>query len=202
MNPKLLIGALVVIIALPILYIFSSFYTPAPTFAFRGISIAPLQPNEGVITLPTIEEDEKGATMSATFKPGFIEKVTGLKSPNPDGLSLTIDSYADAVSACTDKGKIPAKADFKVATGCAEKDYSTWQSDKKTALLVDPDHKLIVFGASGNNLSRVYHNGMVATYTSPDMLQSDRKREACIVSAMLDKMLGSPVDASACTAIK
>ncbi len=202
MNPKLLFGIAAAIIALPIIYIFSGFYTPAPTFAFRGIAIAPIQPNEGMITLPTIEEDEKGATMKAVFKPGFIEKITGVKSPNAEGLDLTIDGYLDEVSACTDKGKIPAKGDFKVATACAEKDYATWQADKKTVLFVDPDQKLIVFGASGNNLARVYHNGMVATYVSPDMVQSDRKREACLVSAMLDNMIGSPVEAAACAAVK
>jgi hypothetical protein len=69
-------------------------------------------------------------------------------------------------------------------------------------LFVDPEQKLIVFGASGNNLARVYHNGMVATYVSPDMVQSDRKREACLVSTMLDNMIGFPVEAAACAAIK
>jgi hypothetical protein len=202
MNPKLLIGAIVVIVVLPILYIFSGFYTPAPTFAFRGLTIAPIEANQGAITVPTIAEDEAGATMHAVFKPGFVETVTGVKPPNPDGLDLSIDSYADEFNACTNKGKIPPKADFSVATTCAEKDYATWQADRKTTLFIDPEQKLIVFGASGNNLARVYHNGMVATYISPDMVQGDRKREACLVSAMLDNIIGSPVEKSACAAIK
>jgi hypothetical protein len=202
MNTKVILGILAAIIALPILYILSGLYTPAPTFAFRGLAIAPIQASEGLITLPTVEDDEKGATMKAVFKPGFIEKITGVKSPNPEGLDLTIDAYADEVSTCTDKGKIPAKGDFKVATKCADKDFETWQADKKTVLFVDPEQKLIVFGASGNNLARVYHNGMVATYVSPDMVQSDRKREACLVSTMLDNMIGFPVEAATCAAIK
>jgi hypothetical protein len=202
MNTKVILGILAAIIALPILYILSGFYTPAPTFAFRGLAIAQIEPNEGVITLPTIEEDEKGATMRAVFKPGYIEKTTGVKSPNSEGLDLTIDAYADEVGACTEKGQIPAKADFPVAQKCAEKDYASWTAEKKTTLFIDPEQKLIVFGAGGNNLARVYHNGMVATYISPDMVQSDRKREACIISAMLDKMIGFPVEASACAAIK
>lgn len=202
MNTKVILGILAVIIALPVIYLLSGFYTPAPTFAFRGLAIAPIQPNEGIITLPTIEEDEKGATMQAIFKPGFIAKITGVKSPNPVGLDLVIDAYSDEVSTCTDKGKIPAKADFNVAVKCADKDYASWQAEKKTLLFVDPDQKLIVFGASGNNLARVYHNGMVASYISPDMVQSDRKREACIISAMLDNMIGFPVEAAACATIK
>jgi hypothetical protein len=202
MNTKVILGILAAIIALPVIYIFSGFYTPAPSFAFRGLAIAPIQPNEGMITLPTIEEDEKGATMKAVFKPGFIEKITGVKSPNPEGVDLTIDAYADEVATCTDKGKIPAKADFKVAVKCAETDYASWHADKKTVLFLDPDQKLIVFGASGNNLARVYHNGMVATYVSPDMVQSDRKREACVISAMLDNMIGFPVETAACATIK
>jgi hypothetical protein len=192
MNIKILIGAIVVIVLLPIVYIFSGFYTPAPTFAFRGLSIAPIEPNHGQITLPTIAEDEAGATMRAVFKPGYIEKVTGVKSPNPEGLDLSIDSYSDDIGSCLDKGKIPPKADFKVAAKCAEQDFASWQADKKTALLIDEEQKLIVFGASGNNQARVYHNGMIASYTSPDMLQSDRKREACIIGFMLDSMIGFP----------
>jgi hypothetical protein len=203
MNPKLLIGAIAVIIALPILYILSGFYTPAPEFGFRGLKIAQIEPGQGELILPTIEQDQAGATMRAVFKPGYIEKIARVKSPNPAGLDLTIDSTSEAANACMADGKMLAKAEFTIAAQCAEKEYATWQADKKTALFVDADQKLIVFGATGNNLARVFHNGMVATYLSPDMLQSDRKREACIISVMLNHMIGSPVDEdAACAAIK
>jgi hypothetical protein len=203
MNIKILIGAIVVIILLPVVYIFSGLYTPAPTFAFRGLTIAPIEPSQGVITLPTIAEDEAGATMRAVFKPGFIERITGVKPPNPQGLDLTIDSYSEEISSCAEGGKIPPRAEFKVAAKCAEQDFASWQAEKKTALFVDADQKLIVFGASGNNMARVYHNGMIASYISPDMLQSDRKREACIIGFMLDNMIGFPPKGDpVCGAIK
>jgi hypothetical protein len=203
MNTKAILGILAAIIALPIIYILSGFYTPAPTYAFRGLEIKPIEPSQGELTVPTVAEDEQGATMHAVFKPGYVEKITGVKSPNPAGLDLVIDATAAEIGSCTEKGKIPPKAEFNVAKSCAEKDFANWQAEKKTTLLVDPDQKLIVFGASGNNMARVYHNGMIASYISPDMLQSDRKREACIVSAMLDSLLGFPQDPDAsCAAIK
>ena len=197
MNTKAILGTIAVIILLPVIYLLSGFYTPDPTYAFRGFTILPLDPSQGELKVPTVEEDLQGATMHAVFKPAFVQKIAGVQSPNPAGLDLVVDSIAAEIVACTEKGKIPPKADFQVATSCAEKDFASWQPEKKTSLLVDTDQKLIVLGASGNNMAKVYYNGMVASYVSPDMLQSDRKREACIVRVMLDFLIHNKSDLEA-----
>jgi hypothetical protein len=200
MSKTTLIGMLVLIAMLPMLYIgMYEIWPDEPIYTFRGQSIRQIHEANGKLTIPTVEEDEKGATMHATLKPAFIEKMSGVKSPNPSGLDMIIDGVADYVRTCTPQGKIPDKASFDFAKNCAAADFAAWKAEKKTAVFIDPQQQMIVLGASGNNLARVYYKNMIATYTSPDMTQSDRKREACIVRSMLDHLLGiDPPDALNC----
>jgi hypothetical protein len=191
MNSRAVIGIIALLISLPLLYLlFDQLIPEVPEYSFRGHLITPLHEANGQVTVPTVEEDEKGATMHATFKPAFLEKMTGVKPPNPEGLDIIVDGVDDNTRSCTEQGKIPGKAGFEIAKNCAEADFAAWKTDKKGALLVDPEQHIIVFGASGKNIVRSYHNNMVATYTSPDMIQSDRKKEACSVRMMLDHLIG------------
>ncbi len=202
MSRTTLIGIVALLFALPIFYVAMNVFMPqVPLHSFRGLVITPVHEANGQVTVPTIEEDEKGATMHATFKPAFLEKMAGVKSPNPAGLDITVDGISDDVRSCDAEGKIPAKASFAVAESCAAADFENWKTEKKGGLLVDPQQQLIVFGATSNNLARVYYNNLIATYTSPDMTQSDRKREACIARVMLDHLVGAkPASAVNCAA--
>ncbi len=196
MNRNTVIGLVAVIILMPLVYIFASFVFPdEPQYGFRGYNIRPVHPANGVVTVPTIEEDAKGATLHATFKPAFLEKMGGVKAPNPNGLDMTVDSIDDNVRACGEGGAIPSKAGFAIAKTCAEADFAAWKAEKKAALIVDAQQNMIVFGASNNNQVKLYHKNLVATYISPDMVQSDRKKEACIVRITLDHLIG--IDQSA-----
>jgi hypothetical protein len=191
MNSRAVIGIIALLVMLPVLYlVFDQLIPEVPEYSFRGHLITPVHEANGQVTVPTVEEDEKGATLHATFKPAFLEKMSGVKPPNPNGLDITVDGVDDNTRTCTEQGKIPAKASFTVAKNCAAADFAAWKSEKKGALLVDPEQHIIVFGASGNNLVRAYHDDMIATYTSPDMIQSDRKKEACTVRMMLDHLIG------------
>jgi hypothetical protein len=196
-NIRIILIAIVVLIITPVVFYFVSNMNTEEAHAFRQMTITPVLENDGKVTVPTVSEDQLGALLHATFKPAFLEKTTGVKSPNPNGLDITVDSISSAIGACTPQGKIPPKAVFDIAVKCAETDFTTWKAEKKTALFLDPTEHLIVFGATDNNLARVYHNNMIASYTSPDMLQSDRKREACIVRAMLDHLVGIKPDPDA-----
>ena len=195
MSKTTLIGIFAVLLMLPIFYLAMDEIVPeAQSFSFRGQSITPVHEANGLVTVPTVEEDEKGATIHAVFKPAFLEKMAGVKSPNPLGLDIVIDGIADNVRSCTPQGRIPDKASFEVAKSCATADFASWKVEKKGALLVDPMQQMIVLGAIGNNQVHVYHNNMIARYTSPDMIQSDRKREACIVRVMLDHLVGAKLE--------
>ncbi len=192
MNRNTVIGLVGVIAVLPLFYVLDNALFPAgPEYGFRGHAITPVSEANGTVTVPTLEEDAKGATLHAVFKPAFLEKMAGAKPPNPNGLDMTVDNSSDTVGACTQDGKIPAHAGFTIAKSCAESDFAAWKMDKKGAVVVDPTLQMIVFGATGNNLVRVYHNGLIATYVSPDMVQTDRKKEACIAGIMLDHLMGA-----------
>ncbi len=202
MNNRIIISAIIVLVFLPAVYYFLNMMNQEEGLAFRELTITAVAETDGQVTLPTESQDKLGATLHAVFKPAFLEKIAGIKSPNPNGLDMTVDSISSAIDNCTQQGKIPAKAVFDVAEKCAVGDFSTWKAEKKAALFVDPAERLIVFGNSGNNLARVYHNNLIATYVSPDMVQTDRKREACIVRAMLDFLVGRTPDPDAsCAAV-
>jgi hypothetical protein len=194
-NRNTVIALIAVIVVMPLVYIIINIVFPdEPQHAFRGYAITPVLESYGTVTVPLAEDDQKGAPLRAKLKPVFLEKVAGMKSPNPNDLELTVDSVLESVGGCAPQGKIPDKAGFVVAKACVTTDFASWQAEKKAAPLVDDAQQMIVFGASGNNLVRVYHKNLVATYTSPDMVQSDRKKEACIVGVVLDHLTGAKPD--------
>jgi hypothetical protein len=191
-NRNTVIGLVGLIAVLPLIYVIDNALFPVgPEYGFRGRAISPVTEANGIVTVPTLEDDAKGAMLHAVFKPAFLEKLAGAKPPNPSGLDLMIDNSLDTIGACTPDGKIPAHAGFTTAKSCADADFAAWKMDKKGAVLVDPALQMIVFGATGNNLVRVYHNGLIASYVSPDMVQTDRKKEACIVVVALDHLMGA-----------
>jgi hypothetical protein len=198
MNRNTVIGLVVVIALLPLAYIFINVVFPdEPRHIFRGHSITPVLEAYGKVTVPTEEEDAKGATLHGVFKPVFLEKASGVKSPNPNDLDIMVDAVVEDVGGCTAQGMIPDKARFDVAKTCATAAFAAWKAERKAAPIVEEQQRMIVFGATGNNLVRLYHNDLIATYSSPDMVQSDRKKEACIVRKLLDHLIGAKPDPDA-----
>ncbi len=203
MNHRSIFAVVAVLILVPFLYITYYRMNPVePLRIFRGHEIAKVRESNGQVTVPTVEEDEKGATMHAIFKPEILEQISGVKSPNPQGLDFVVDSVDPLARECTAEKRIPAKATFDLAKNCATTDFASWKSEKKGALYIDPSQKMVMFGAGGNNLIRLYYNDMVITYTSPDMTQTDRKKEACTVRRMYDLLLGiAPDPKSTCAVV-
>jgi hypothetical protein len=202
MNHRSIFGVIAVLILVPILFITYYRMNPVePLRVFRGHEIAKVRESNGQVTVPTVEEDKNGATMHATFKPEILEKMSGVKSPNPEGVDFVVDSVDPLVRECTPEKRIPAKAPFDIARSCATTDFASWKSEKKGALFIDPLQKLIMFGAGGNNHMRIYHNDWIVTYISPDMTQTDRKKEVCIVRRMVDLLFGIAPDPQATCAV-
>jgi hypothetical protein len=131
-----------------------------------------------------------------------VEKMTGKKMTVAKNLELTINTVSDKIQECSADSSIPARATFNVAQMCAPFAFEKSKDEKKTALYVAPEERLIVFGKTGQNQARVYHHGMVATYDSADMTQSDRKYEACLVRIMMDFTIGLPLDETKTCSVK
>jgi hypothetical protein len=194
MNKNTIIGALAVIAVLPFLYLFLNAFKGEELPRFRGREVVQIDTSQGTIVVPSSADAAKGAPLTASFPSSFIEQVTTKKMTNSKGLALTLHTISGKLQDCEAQSAIPAQARFEIAQMCAPFAFENFKDAKKTALFVVPEEQLIVFGKSGQNQARVYYNGMVATYESADMTQSDRKYEACLVRIMMDFIIGLPLD--------
>lgn len=200
MNKNTIFAAIGVIVALPFIYLLYHAFKGEDLPRFRGREVVIIDAAYGKIDVPSAEDAKKGKPLTATFTRAFVEKVTAKKMTNTNGLNLVLNTVADNVQECGANSSIPARAAFNVAQMCAPFAFEKSTEAKKTALYVAPEEKLIVLGKSGQNHASVYHNGMIATYDSADMTQSDRKYEACLVRIMMDFTLGLPLnDTQTCT---
>lgn len=194
MNKNTIITAIAFIIVLPLIYIFLNGFEGEEKLSFRGRQVAVIDPENGSVIVPTASENKKAVPMRATLNAAFIEQVSGLKPPFADKLQLTVTSVSNKVSACADEDAVPAQASFDLASTCATEAFGNMTLERKTVLEVDPKEQFIIFGATGNNQVKLYHEGMIANYVSKDMTKGDRKREACIVRIMLDHLVGKPAN--------
>jgi hypothetical protein len=202
MNKNTLIAAIAFIIALPVIYLVLVSMQSDPLPRFLGQEVASIDAANGTINVPTEVEASAGKPLTATFTSAFIARTTTKKMTNTKGFDLTVNSVLDAVQDCEAENAIPARANFKVAEICAPSAFENSKNAKKTALFIVPEEQLIVFGQSGENQTRVYHRGLVATYNSADMTQSDRKYEACLVRIMMDFIMNLPLDEAKTCAVK
>jgi hypothetical protein len=194
MNKNTIIAAVAFIVALPFIYfIFASMQSdPLPRFLDQEVAV--VDPANGTIIAPSEEEALAGKPLTAKFTSSFIARTTAKKMTNTNGFDLTINSVLDSLQNCEAESAVPARASFNLAEMCAPFAFEKSKNPKKTSLFMAPEEQLIVFGQSGENLTRVYHKGLVATYSSADMTQSDRKYEACLVRIMMDFIMGFPLD--------
>jgi hypothetical protein len=193
-NHRTIYLAIAFIVALPLVYLLLNGIQTEEKRSFRGREIVTLNAADGSVVVPTKSENKKRIPMLATLKPAFLEKIAGIKPPSPNNLELTINSVVQDIGSCAPEGTTPEGASFDVAVMCAAADFANAKLDKRTALFVDNDARLIVLGDSGKNQARVYHGGMIASYLSPDMTQGERKHEACIVRAALDYLTNTTPD--------
>ncbi len=202
MNKNTVIALVGVIVAMPLVYLLLNGIESEEGHSFRGVSITALAPESGTLIVPTTSENKQGAPLRANLKPAFMESVSGLKLPFAEPLDISIDSISKKIGNCLEDGTVPPQANFEVATSCAEATFKQLQLDRKTTLQIVPEEQMLMFGATSNNQIKLYHNGVIASYTSKDMTQGDRKREACIVRIMTDHILGrtATVESSCVTA--
>lgn len=199
MNKNTIIAAVAIIIALPLVFVILNSFKSDPLPRFRGREVVVIAPADGTITVPSAVEAKKGEPLLANFTSSFVERITTKKMTNTKGLNLTINTVSEAIESCEAESAVPARAPFKVAQMCAPAAFEKIKDPKKAAFFMVPEEQLIVFGQSGANHTKVYHNGMIATYDSADMTQSDRKYEACLVRIMMDYAIGlKPNEADAC----
>jgi hypothetical protein len=189
-NIRVIIIAVVLIAAIPIIYLFAVGYEPEEVRNFRGSPIREIAAAEGALFVPNESENKAGVPMKASLSLGLIEKVTGKRTANLKGFDLVVDSVDDKVIACGEDGTTPVKASFELASKCAPADYDNMKLDRRTALLVDPEAQFIVYGNGGSNPVRLHTGNVIINYTSQDMTQSERKDEACMVRMMVDYLLG------------
>jgi hypothetical protein len=186
MNKNTIIAAVAAIIALPFIYILLNALKGEELPRFRGREVVVIDAANGTIVVPTAEAATKGEPLKATFAKSFVEQITSKKVNSGRDLELTINTVSGKIQECEAESVIPARAPFSTAQMCAPFAFEKSKEVGKTALFIAPEEKLIVRGKSGQNHAHVYHNGMVATYDSGDMTQSDRKYEACLVRMMMD----------------
>jgi hypothetical protein len=200
MNKNTVFGAIAVIVALPFIYLLLTALKGDPLPRFNGREVVVIDADSGTITVPSAEDAKQGMPLTATFTKAFVERTTGKKLARNKNLDLTLNTVSDKIQECGIESSVPARAGFNVAEMCAPFAFEKSKEPKKTALYVAPEERLIVFGKSGQNQVRVHHHGMIATYESSDMTQSDRKYEACVVRIMMDFVIGLPLDeAKTCT---
>ena len=201
MNLRTLFAAAVVIVLMPIIYLVLNGFTREEELSFRGLEVRNIAPEDGSVKVPNETENAAGAPLKASFTPAYVEKVTGWKSINPKGLELALTTTANKDLPCEKDGSIPAGASFKTASKCAQAEFVKMSLPGKTAVFISPEDSLIVFGNKGDNRVRLQHNTVIATYSSPDMTQGERKTESCIVKMMVSHLLNaSKVDTSICKA--
>jgi hypothetical protein len=202
MNKNTVIAAIAVIVALPFIYLLLTALKGEELPRFGGREVVVIDPANGTIVVPSADDAKKGKPLTANFTNDFVEQITTKKMTNTNGLNLTLNIVSDNVQECAADSAIPDRAGFNVAQNCAPFAFEKSKETKKTALYVAPEEKLIVFGKSGQNHARVYHNGMVAAYDSADMTQSDRKYEACLVRIMMDYTMGFSLKDTMTCAVK
>jgi hypothetical protein len=185
MTKNTFIALIGFIVALPFLYLLMINLQPEDPILFHGVEVVTLDPADGTIITPSEADAEKNAPLLATFTSAFVEKITGKRINSTKGLELTIRTVSDTPQECDDNSQIPINAKYNVAETCAPYAFEKLKDEKKTAILIVPEERMIVFGSSGKNLVRVYHGELVGTYVSPDMTQSDRKYEACLARIMM-----------------
>ena len=147
--------------------------------------------------VPTESENKTGAPLLAKINLAYAEKISGLKPPGNAPLELILNSIDRPLNKCAEDGTIPAQASFELAAKCATVGFEKYNAERKTALEVDAASKVIIYGASANNEIRLYHEGVIATFKSIDVTQSDRKREICIVRILIDHLINRPANAEA-----
>jgi hypothetical protein len=187
------IALVVAIILMPMLYFLLPGDELDTAYSFRGIAVRTLSVNEGMTTMPTSEQDALGAPLQASVKAPFLEKLGGVKAPNSAGLVFEVTPINDNLSDCAEKGKTTAFANFELSVRCSEKEFATMKLENKTQLQVDHEQQMLVYGNSGANAVRVFHKNLMISYTSPDMTQSERKREACLARAAVSHLMNEEV---------
>lgn len=202
MNKNTVFAAIAVIVALPFIYLLLTALKGDPLPRFNGREVVVIDADSGAINVPAAEDAKKGMPLTATFKAAFVEKISGKKVAGSKDLELTLNTVSERIQDCGADSSIPARASFNVAQMCAPFAFEKSKEEKKTGLFVAPEDKLIVFGKTGQNHVRVYHSGMIATFDSGDMTQSDRKYEACLVRIMMDFTIGLPLKDTLTCAVK
>ena len=199
MNLRALLAAAAVIIILPVIYLLLNIGADEEEYSFRGLTVRSIAPEQATIVVPSASENAAGQAMLAKFTPSYIETVTGWKTMNPKGLDLALTTANGKSATCNQDGSMPPTASFKLAQQCAQAEFVKMALPAPTVLFVSPEDALIVFGNKGDNRVRLYHDTVIATYSSPDMTQSERKTEACLVKMMISHLLNvEKVDASVC----
>jgi hypothetical protein len=197
MNKKIVFGLVAFIAMLPILYLVLNGIETEEPRSFRGLPVLALAPESGTLVVPTESENKAGSPMQATINLAYAEKISGLKPPGNAPFALTLNSINRQLDKCSEDGTIPAQASYSLAANCAPAGFEKFVAEHKTALTVDAETKVIIFGATANNQIRLYHNGVIATYKSIDVTQTDRKRETCIVRILIDHLIGRPANSEA-----
>jgi hypothetical protein len=202
MNRNTVVIAIAVIVVMPFIYLLLNAFKGEELPKFRGREVVVIDPGNGTIDVPSAADAAAGKPLTASFTNAFVEQVTSKKMTNTKALNLTLHTISEKFQDCGENSTIPEKAGFKVAQMCAPFAFEKLADAKKTALFIEPTDHFVVFGKSGQNAVRVYHSGMIATYDSADMTQSDRKYEACLVRIMMDYLLNLPLDDSKTCVVK
>ncbi len=189
MNQKTIIAAIAVILLVPVLFLIINSFEGEPVRNFHGKTVTEIDPADGLTVVATEAENKKGVPLRAQFNAAFVEKITGKRPPHSNGLDLTINLPSRKIQECDANSAVPPLAGLDLTNLCAPFAFQNSKDPKKTALYIAPEEFLFVFGSVGKNQVRLFHHDMVATYTSPDMTQSDRKHEACIVRIMMDYLI-------------
>lgn len=186
------ISAIVVILLLPFIYLGLQYYysLDGESLTFRGHAVATIDADAGTITLPTVKQDEEGATLKASFSPRTLNALAGAEPFMGRNLEIEVDNVDPSLKDCTADGTAPAKARFDVQVSCATALYKSGKAPAGKALLVDEATGLVAHIGGDNVPSRVIYNGWVASYVMPASTQTDVKRQGCLAHVMLDALFG------------
>ena len=184
--------AIAIIVLLPVLYVASSLgslFGDSESGKFHGYVVREIEASKGSIDLPLPDKVKQGAALHGQLNATFLDSLTGVTSPDSTGLALDIIKVNTRATDCANDPAVNARAPFVVQSTCAAQDFEALKASTKTALFVDADLQLIVFGDSASNISRVTYGNWIATFHSPPMTQGDLKRQACQAKIMIDYML-------------
>lgn len=189
MSKTTFIGLVIFILVLPIIYLVLNATTgmDAATNLFRGQPVTMVQPPDGEVIMPTVQEDQAGAVLHATYSPGLLEKLAGSPPPGNKPLELTIDNLTDE-GECLADGTPPPRSRFEIQARCYNDLFKSPKKPEGTALFVDEPLGLVSLISSDKNAHRMLYHGWVATYETGPMTQSEIRKQGCVARAMLNHL--------------